>query len=176
MKYSNRPYSNPNDMDKDLIEKWNSRVDEKDIVWQLGDFAFAKTKEDIARIAKQLNGQIYLVTGNHDRVIENNTIWFLRNKVFHNIFSHYIERSFHGRDFTLCHYAMRVWNKSHYGAYHLYGHSHGSLEDDKTALSFDCGVDCHEYAPINFDEVRAIMDTKEWEPIDHHRGNPGVDS
>jgi hypothetical protein len=26
---------------------------------------------------------------------------------------------------VLCHYAMRVWNRSHHGAWHLYGHSQG---------------------------------------------------
>ena len=28
---------------------------------------------------------------------------------------------------VLCHYAMRVWDRSHYGSWHLYGHSHGNL-------------------------------------------------
>ena len=34
------------------------------------------------------------------------------------------------QDIVLCHYAMRVWQKSHYGAWMLYGHSHGTLPDN----------------------------------------------
>jgi calcineurin-like phosphoesterase family protein len=63
---------------------------------------------------------------------------------------------------------MRVWNKSHHGAWHLYGHSHGTLPDDPNALSFDCGVDCHNYTPISFEQVEAIMAKKTFKPIDHH--------
>jgi hypothetical protein len=32
-----------------------------------------------------------------------------------------------GQPIVLCHYAMRVWNRSHHGAWHLYGHSRGNL-------------------------------------------------
>lgn len=63
---------------------------------------------------------------------------------------------------------MRVWNKSHYGAWMLYGHSHGSLIDDPNSLSFDVGVDCHNYKPFSFEEVKEIMSHKIWKAIDHH--------
>ena len=46
----------------------------------------------------------------------------------------------HGKQgIVLCHYAMRVWNKSHHGNFMLYGHSHGSLADDPNSMSFDVG-------------------------------------
>ena len=63
---------------------------------------------------------------------------------------------------------MRVWNKSHYGSWNLYGHSHGSLPDDPHARAIDVGVDCHNFAPVSFDEVKVIMERKLWKPIDHH--------
>ncbi len=62
----------------------------------------------------------------------------------------------------LFHYAMRVWNASHHGSWHLYGHSHGTLPDDITSLSFDIGVDSQHYKPLSYDEVKAIMSQKEW--------------
>jgi calcineurin-like phosphoesterase family protein len=58
---------------------------------------------------------------------------------------------------------MRVWNQSHRGALHLYGHSHGTLPDDANSKSFDVGVDCHDYHPISLDRVLAIMATKQQE-------------
>ena len=73
------------------------------------------------------------------------------------------------RSIVLLHYAMKVWNKSHHGAWHLYGHSHGSLPESEDSLSFDCGVDSHDYRPISYDEVKRIMSKKTWKPLDHHQ-------
>lgn len=71
--------------------------------------------------------------------------------------------AFKGQRFiVLLHYAMKVWNASHYGTWHLYGHTHGELPDDETSLSFDVGVDCHNFYPISYDEVKEIMSTKKW--------------
>ena len=56
---------------------------------------------------------------------------------------------------TLCHYAMRVWNKSHFDAWHLYGHSHACL--GSVGKSLDVGVDNHDFFPWSFDEVKDYM-------------------
>ena len=56
----------------------------------------------------------------------------------------------------LSHYAHRTWNKSHYGTYHIYAHSHGALLP--YGLSFDTGVDSFNFSPVSFDMVIAIMD------------------
>ena len=68
---------------------------------------------------------------------------------------------------------MRVWNKSHHGAYHLYGHSHDSMEDKEWGKSMDVGVDSAfrilgEYRPFSFDEIKGILDKRELYTIDHH--------
>lgn len=46
----------------------------------------------------------------------------------------------------------------------LYGHSHGTLPDDEAALSFDVGVDCHNFYPVSYEEVKAVMARKKWTP------------
>lgn len=63
---------------------------------------------------------------------------------------------------VLFHYAMRVWQASHHGTYHIYGHSHGTLSDNPNSLSFDIGVDCHNYSPINYQDIKNIMKQKKW--------------
>ena len=51
-------------------------------------------------------------------------------------------------------------------------HDHGSLVDDNgkevPGRCIDVGVDCHNYRPISFDEIKSIMDKKEIEIMDHH--------
>jgi len=59
---------------------------------------------------------------------------------------------------------MRTWNASHHGVWHLYGHSHGTLSDDEKALSIDVGVDCHNFYPISYEEVKELMKAKKWTP------------
>lgn len=149
-------------MNQTIIANWNRVVDEKDIVYHLGDFCFGKEDYQFDAFRDQLKGTIVFIKGNHDRLA-----WRNRRKFFASHDS-YHEIEVNGKDITLCHYAMRVWNKSHHGAWHLYGHSHGSLPDDPHSLSFDVGVDCHNFTPISFEQVEAIMTKKFWKPIDHH--------
>ncbi len=73
--------------------------------------------------------------------------------------------------FFLSHYAHRVWNGSHRGIIHLYGHSHGSLEP--YGRSLDVGVDnifnlVGEYRPVNIQEVINLIGNKQIEMPDHH--------
>lgn len=160
IKYCNRPFSSVEEHNEVLINNWNSVVKPEDFVYHLGDFCFKDN--DFDKYFNQLNGQIIFVEGNHDKVARKH-----RDKFF-EYWRQYKEVKINEQRITLCHYALRVWNKSHWGSWHLYGHSHGSLPDDPHARSFDVGVDCHNYYPISFDRVKEIMDSKLWQPIDHH--------
>lgn len=54
------------------------------------------------------------------------------------------------------------------GKVHLTGNSHGSLKDDPHALRTDVGVDCWDYYPVSFEEIRKLMSKKVFKPVDHH--------
>lgn len=176
LKYCNRPFSNIQEHDEALILNWNSKISKKDLVYHLGDFAFSDPR-GISQIISRLNfKELVFVSGNHDRHLwEGVRIYNDERKAFHDkpviIYNSYLEKKLDGHSCTLCHYAMRIWNKSHYGNYMLYGHSHGTLPDDPNALSIDVGVDCHNYFPISMQEVRDIMAKKNFKPIDHHGGS-----
>jgi calcineurin-like phosphoesterase family protein len=154
------------DMNEALVAAWNAKVGHNDVVYHLGDFALAKV-DDALRVLKRLNGRKHLVAGNHDK---SN----LRKQAFASAWAWVkdlaqVKVEGHNRKVFLCHYAMRVWNRSHHGAWHLHGHSHGSLEPLPHSLSMDVGVDCApDFAPFSYDEVKANMLTKEWRPVDHH--------
>jgi calcineurin-like phosphoesterase family protein len=175
IKYSNRPYRNVRDMDDDLIKNSNLVVKPEDNLHILGDFCMGDVHFAID-ILSELNGHIYYIFGNHDKVMrqlarESRLLYLrdgtpLRDKV--RFLGEMADIFVNNQRIILNHYSMRVWNQSHRGAWHLYGHSHGSLSDDPTSLSFDVGVDCHNYKPISFDEIGAIMKRKNYVPIDHH--------
>ena len=166
IKYCNRPFANVGEMDDAIIENWNKVVKHDDYIYHLGDFCFGRDERDFNSYFRRLNGKIIFIKGNHDKLT-----WRYRNAFFAS-YNSYNEIDIEGQKITLCHYAMKVWNKSHRGAWHLYGHSHGSLPDDKNSLSFDVGVDCHEFKPINFEDVKHIMSKKTFKPIDHHGDRP----
>lgn len=168
VKYSRRPFADLAEMEAALIANWNARVTAQDSVYVLGDFSMASPARTLA-VLEQLAGQKFLVRGNHDKGMRGTA-----ERKFGWVKDLYElkvpDADVHGGNqiIALCHYAMLVWNKSHFGAWMLHGHSHGSMPDDPNALRLDVGVDCWNYAPVSYDEIKARMRTKTWKPVDHH--------
>lgn len=163
LKYDNRPYTDIVTHDNDIIAKHNSIVTDEDEVYFLGDFTFSKDKKYVESLLVRLNGKKFFIKGNHDR---SDMI-----KLYHKYGTYLGELAeiFVGEQkIVLCHYAMKVWNKSHCGAWHLYGHSHGSLFNDPSSLSFDVGIMLNNYYPLSFEQISVIMSKKQFKSIDHH--------
>lgn len=165
IKYCNRPFQSVEQMDNKLIADWNKVVGKNDIVYVLGDFTMLRmtSYQEVLDIIDQLNGTIHLVYGNHDHRQMWEAIAKLRpQRVV--LEGDRIEIKVEGQDIALCHYAHQVWNRSHHGAFHLFGHSHNNLPG--LGKSMDVGVDAkysthYNWAPFSFAEVKAILDEKE---------------
>lgn len=161
IEYANRPFDSIEHMDEALINNWNNKVSPDDEVYHLGDVALCSPSK-LNKILDRLNGKIYLIKGNHEKSAEACKDRFEWIKDYHELVMT-DDDAYQGKQLlVLFHYAMRVWQASHHGTYHIYGHSHGTLLDDPNSLSFDIGVDCHNYSPINYQEIKNIMKKKEW--------------
>ena len=143
IKYCKRPFKDVQEMDATLIRNHNEVVTADDTVVHAGDFTLAK-REIAEGYIRQLNGHHIFISGSHDR-------WLGKN---HNI--QIWERTIDGTHLVACHYAMRTWSRSHYGSFHLHGHSHGNLPS--IGRSLDVGVDCHGFYPVSFDEIKHKID------------------
>ena len=166
IKYAKRPFASVEEMDETMIANWNTVVARGDSVYVLGDFSFHKIDRTRA-IFDRLNGMKFLIRGNHDKNDQIHDLFIWSKDLFTlKVSDASADRG--TQNIVLCHYAMRVWPKSHYGAYQLYGHSHGSLPDDPNARAIDVGVDAHAFTPISYDRVKEIMSKKTFVPIDHH--------
>ena len=168
-RFADRPFNSVEEMNEALIRNHNDTVGPTDTVWFLGDFAFVHA-EEAKRILRRLNGHKFLVLGNHDKQIAKKQREFIGEGLFEGIYNYreiYVDK----QPIILCHYGMRVWNKSHHGSWMLYGHSHGSLPPH--GKSVDVGVDdkniTDEYRPYSFEEIRQFMRKQEQEVVDHHR-------
>lgn len=149
-----------------MMGNWNRIVKNEDVVYHLGDVAFMYWA-DLTKFMGRLNGNIHLILGNHDKEIRKH------KKDWPGPFTSiqdYKEIKVADIKIVLFHYGQRVWNQSHYGSIHLYGHSHGTLPPH--GKSVDVGVDAkwitEEYRPIHLDEVFAFMKNRETVFVDHH--------
>lgn len=168
IRYCKRPFQSVEEMNEVLIARWNERVQPEDEVYHLGDIGFGSPAQ-LRPILDQLHGKIYLIKGNHDKLIHQNINRFQWIKSFYELTVPDTSFKLGHHLIVLCHYALKVWNASHWGTYHLYGHSHGALPDDPKSRSFDVGVDCHNFYPLSYEEVKDIMKQKEWTRPQHLR-------
>ena len=164
IKFCNRPFNDVEEMNEVLIERWNEKIKPEDEVYHLGDFGRTKDNKLIADVLDRLNGMKYLIVGNHEGVALNNRIFFKWIKDYHELKVKDSECDSGMQRIILFHYAMRVWRGDFRGTWHLYGHSHGNSPNLEDRLLFDIGVDCHNFYPLSYDEVKGIMKTKKWTP------------
>ena len=148
IKYENRPFSDIEEMDKEIIDLWNKTVNNKDLVYILGDFSWYKG-EKTNKILKTLKGNKVLIIGNHD---EN----FLKDKNFdRGLFQeicYYKELKINRTKIILFHYPIIDWNGKFNGSVHLYGHVH-TIKNKATEYMnnmqkeyncFNVGIDMHK--------------------------------
>lgn len=153
IKHCNRPYGSVDEMHSGLIDIWNSQVTVHDEVYVMGDFMFRCNQEQGLGLINRLNGKIFLIPGDHDVIHPNIKI----HQRFHVMPDVYEINPTRGRveSIVLCHWPFRMWRKSHYGAWHLFGHLHFGLHD--YGKSFNVGID-HWGKLLSEDDIVNIME------------------
>lgn len=182
-----RDFDTLEEHDQAIVDGINSFVGENDILYHLGDWSFAGL-DNIFKFREQLKVKtIHLCFGNYDHHIRNNKVRSgtlaeiesfkkLSTKELFTSTQDTINVSIKGKRFFMSHYAHRIWDKSHHGVCHLYGHSHSSLEHIEWGKSMDVGVDnayrlFGQYRPFSLEEVIEILDKRPILFIDHHNKN-----
>lgn len=136
IKYCDRPFTNVQEMDHILIQNWNKVVGKEDIVFHLGDFAFAD-KRKWRQITNFLNGEKYLIQGNHDRNEDIPTECFvdIRDMMQVSIYDTELEDF---STFIMTHYPLATWAGINKGIFNLHGHIHST--PDLNGTGFDIAV------------------------------------
>jgi calcineurin-like phosphoesterase family protein len=98
IKYGKRPFADVDEMDAELIRRWNVVVPTDGIVYHLGDVSFRKNAATVA-ILKRLNGCKHLIQGNHDHLNAETKAQFVD-------IADYRELKIDGRKIVLCHYPL----------------------------------------------------------------------
>lgn len=164
-----RIFNSVDEMNDTIINNVNKYVKWDDTLWFLGDFCFGG-HHLTPKWRSMINCQtIHWIIGNHDE----HAYKYVDD--FTSVLD-YWEGKIDSYKFVLMHYAMRVWNHSHKGVYHCYGHSHSSLEHTPYGRSMDVGIDnayrlFKEYRPFSIEEVVKILSRRSIQIIDNHGKN-----
>jgi calcineurin-like phosphoesterase family protein len=184
IKFDGRPFSDLNEMHERLIQNWNSVVSDDDIVFYLGDLSHRCHPETVKWFVNQLKGKIHFIMGNHDRYRDISRLnRFERiygddttlGGATINVKDSDVNRGY--QSIVMCHYSVLSWNKAHYGAWQIHGHSHQSLTKNPEMEWFykrkviDAGCNGWDYTPISYTQLKDVMKTRIIKPVDHHEGD-----
>lgn len=139
-----RPFSGVDEMNRQMIARWNAVVGPADEIWHLGDFAYKMPAADARGIWDALNGRKHLIRGNHDKASVAEWGWESVQDLH--------EIAVDGRRVVLCHYPLAEWPGFYRDSIHLHGHVHGNRS---VAGAVDVGVDCWDFRPVTLDEILA---------------------
>lgn len=173
IKYDNRPFEDVLEMNEVLIDNWNELVDDKDIVFYLGDLSFERNGNETKNIVDQLKGKIHYILGNHDdekKIAKLNRFETISDYV--NLLVDDEDNPRKKQGIIMMHYPILSWDKAHHGDWHLHGHCHQSLANKKIEYYnrkvLDVGCNGWGYKPVSYNEIKNIMNTKDIENVDHH--------
>ena len=126
LRYDNRPWLDPDEMEPAMIQLWNQNVSPLDTVYILGDVVWSDKYDEWMGILARLNGHIFIIKGNHDKT---KILDHLVTAGFITGWSHQEVVQDNGRYVILNHSPMPFFvNMHHDNTYHLYGHVHISFD------------------------------------------------
>lgn len=162
-KYCNRPYKSVEEMNEQIIKKWNCFIKEDDVVFLLGDIGFCGI-EKLRPLMSQLNGKIYLIQGNHD---SDKVVAKLYEEGLIEDYFKMLEVTIVGdeecpnQQLTLCHFPMIDWNNKERGAWMIHGHQHQLPDTPSCSVAhWDVGIDKNKF-PVSFEQLK-INITKQY--------------
>jgi calcineurin-like phosphoesterase family protein len=165
-----RKFDTVEEMNSTIINNINAKVQQNDILICLGDWTFGD-KDNIRTFRNRIICEnVHLILGNHDKYISDPSYGY--QECFNSV-QDSLDVIIDGERFCCYHYKQMVWNKSHKGSYHLYGHSHGSSEQFEIGKSMDVGIDNYHrlfssYEPFSVDEIIKHLKNRKSYEIDHH--------
>lgn len=157
IRMQNRPFVNADEMNRVLIDNYNSVVHKDDTVYLLGDICFRIGVEKANELIASLKGKKYLIRGNHDKKYDESLFEDIRD---------FMTISVNGLHISLMHYPMLSWPRSHYGSIMLHGHIHSdvsyNISNREAGIKrYDVGVDANDYMPVSIKQIEDFLNSKE---------------
>lgn len=137
-----RPWDNPEDMDEEMVKRWNDTVRQKDKVYHLGDVVInRKALKTLAR----LNGDKVLIRGNHDIFRDDEyRLYFRELRAYHVM-----------NGMILSHIPIHTDSLGRFGV-NIHGHLHARrvMINNEIDVRYHCVcVEQTNFCPILFEDV-----------------------
>jgi len=149
-----RPFANAEEMDEEMVKRWNERVGPKDKVYHLGDVVMGRRHLNTLR---RLNGDKVLIKGNHD-------IFKLEDYIphFRDIRGYHVMNGM-----ILSHVPVHEESLGRFGT-NIHGHLHANRVMRKTAHGteeidpryFSACVELHDFAPVLFEDAVKMIEAE----------------
>jgi calcineurin-like phosphoesterase family protein len=140
-----RPWDNPDEMDEEMVKRWNETVRPNDKVYHLGDVVINRKALGIMR---RLNGDKVLIRGNHD---------IFRDEEYREHFREL--RAYHVMNgMILSHIPIHTESLGRFGV-NIHGHLHSNrvmtgIKNSKIDPRYHCVcVEQTDFRPILFEDV-----------------------
>ena len=143
-----RPWDDPNEMDEEMVKRWNETVRPNDKVYHLGDVVINRKA---LKTLERLNGDKVLIKGNHDIFrLDEYTPYFRDIRGYHVM-----------NGMILSHIPMHVESLARFGT-NIHGHLHYNrvkeynVDRDEYVIDprYHCVcVEHTDYRPILFEDV-----------------------
>ena len=145
IEYCDRPFESCEAMDEQMVSRWNEVVDEGDIVYHLGDVAIDSAIAD--RVLQRLDGQIVVVSGNHDAFSENSVVPVVDSLTLR-----------HGRYQFLCSHRPQP----DFSGWQIHGHIHNNDVGQypfihQNRQTVNVSVELIGYKPLQLDELVRLL-------------------
>lgn len=163
IQYCNRPFSSIEEMNEQLIERYNSKINVIDTVLWCGDSFFCSV-EKAKQVMQRLNGHKILVVGNHDRGLSSMA------KIGFDIVMDECVLDIEDQTFRVKHYPY-IGNKNEDGSPEgryldrrpqkikgemlIHGHVHSKKKINGKQIHV--GVDAWDYYPAMLDEIKDLI-------------------
>ena len=158
LRFCGRPFGSVDEMDEEMIRRWNAKVPADGVIFHLGDFCYGKCSKWNA-ILDSLNGRKFLVLGNHDitRLKEPSVGRFeqVSMQMFIDV---------GGQRIVLNHNPFLCYGGAFRDIWQLFGHVHSGprsnagIDIPRLKMLFprqyDVGVDNNDFTPVSFLEVK----------------------
>lgn len=157
-------------MNESMIERWNAKVSKGDEVWVVGDFALGRIETSV-NFAKDLNGNKFLIPGNHDRCHPMYPPHKQKRQIYEDagftIMETQVLTEIGGTPVRACHFPYQFGSHGFDdkfsglrpdddGMILIHGHTHSS-EAITGPRQVHVGVDAHDFYPISEDEVISLI-------------------
>jgi len=157
-----RPFKNAEEMDEEMVERWNDRVRPGDKVYHLGDVVINRKSLNVLR---RLNGDKVLIKGNHDIFKLNDYTEHFRDIRGYHVMNGMI----------LSHVPVHPNQLYRFGC-NIHGHLHANrvmLNDNIDPSYYNVSVECIDFAPILFEDLKKKI-TEQGGIIGFKNGNGSI--